>query len=164
MKKCNETTATCVRCSNQGYNKGKCTSAKVRCCHWEADNKTFSRSCPLLKTETEITQVQRKERTPRLQAKRKLLRLNPDPQSIFSNAVENSINPTRSKSLTKPKQESQSESSEDTNVTLKFFVNFGNEGDNSPTVPTYGHGYFTKIKGKNKRSLPSSPLTLGAVR
>ena len=76
---------------------------------------------------------------PRLQAIRKLLRLNPNPEFTVSKAVQNTFNPTRTKFLTISEQESHHDSSEDTNV-LKFFENFGNEEHNSPIVPIHGHG------------------------
>ena len=41
-----------------------------------------------------------------------------------------------------------------------FFENLGNEKDNSSTVPTYGHGYYTK--GKDKKELePALPTANG---
>ena len=36
-------------------------------------------------------------------------------------------------------------------MTLKFYENFGNEEDEAPTVPTYGHAYYTKEKEKKKK-------------
>ena len=43
-------------------------------------------------------------------------------------------------------------------MTPKIYENFGSEEHNSPTVPTYGHEYYTKGK---KRSPHSPPLTVG---
>ena len=123
-------------------------AAKVRCCNCGDDHQAFSRNCPIYIRETEIVQIQTKERIPRLQAIRKLLRINPHPELIFSNAVKNTSNRTTSKSPTRTNQESQSESSE----------------DDSPPVPSYGHGYYTEGKGKKKRSPPSPPLTVGGKR
>ena len=141
VKICRQSKATCVRCSNQGHNKDICTcSTEVECCHCEADYQAFLRICPIFKRETKIIQIKTKERTPRLQALQKLLRLNLNPKLIFSNAVINTSKPTRSKSPTRSEQESQSDSSKATNVTLKFYENFRNEEDNSPTVQTYGYG------------------------
>ena len=85
----------------------------------------FSRNCSIFKRDTEIAQIQTNERIPRLQAIRKLLRLNPNPEKIFPYAVKNTSNRTTSQSPSSSEQESQSESSE----------------DKSPTVPSYGHGY-----------------------
>ena len=107
VKTCRETIATRAKCSKQGHNKDNCASAKVTCCICGADHQAFSRSCPLFKRETDIFQLQTKERTPRLQTIRKLLRL--------------------TKSPTTSEQESQADSSEDTNVMNFFFENFGNE-------------------------------------
>ena len=86
-----------------------------------------------------------KERITRLQAIRKRLKLNPDPELFFSNAVKSTSNQTTSKSPTGSDQESQSGSSKDTSETQFFF---------SPTVPTYGLGYYTRGKGKNIRNRP----------
>ena len=61
-------------------------------------------------------------------------------------------------------QESQSEFSEDTNVTQNSFEKFGSEEDNPATVPSHGHGYCTQGNGKKKRSPPFPPLTGGGVR
>ena len=112
------------------------------------DHQAFSRNCPIFKRETEINQIQTKERIPRLPARRKLLRVNPHPKLIFSNAVKNTSNRTTAKSLSTSEQESQSESSE----------------ENLPPLPSYGHGNYTDGNGKNKRSPPSLPLTVGGVR
>ena len=158
MKRCREITATCARCSSKGHKKDKCTSTEVRCCHCGVDHKAFSRNCAIFKRETEIVQIQTKERAPRLQALRKLLRLNPNPDLIFSNAIKNTSNPTASKYPTRSQQESQSSCSEDTNVTQFFFDNFGNEEHNSPTVPSYGHAYYTKGKLKIEME-PTLPTT-----
>ena len=141
VEKCRETTATCAMCSNQGHNNDKRYSTKIRCCHCEADHQVFSGNCPIIRRETEIIQMQTKVRIAKLQAIRKLLRLNPNPKLIFSNAVKNTSNPTELKSPTRSENESQSDSSDGTNVTLKNFENFGKEEDNSTTVPTYGLGY-----------------------
>ena len=54
-------------------------------------------------------------------------------------------NRNTSKSSSTTEQKSRPESSE----------------DNSPTVPSYGHGYYTQGKGKKKRSPPSPPLPIG---
>ena len=94
------------------------------------------------------------------QALRKLLRVIPNPELNFSNVVKNTSNSTRSKS----EKKKQTDSSEDTNFTLKIFENFGIEEDKSPTVPTYGDGYYIKGKGKKKRCPPAPPLTVGGVR
>ena len=96
----------------------------------------------------EIVRIQTKEPIPRQQAIRKLLRLDPHPELIYSHAVKNTSNPTTSKSPNRTDQESQSESGE----------------DDSPTLPSYGHGYYTQGKDKKKRSLPSPPLTIGGRR
>ena len=113
----------------------------------------------------QIIQIKTEERKARLQVIQNLLRLNPNPELLFSNAVKKTSNPTRSTSPTGSEQESQSNSSsEDTNVTIKFYENFVNEEHNSPTVPTYGHEYYTKGKGKNERSPPSSLCSVGGVR
>ena len=63
-------------------------------------------------------------------------------------AVKNTFNLTTSKSPTRFKQVSHSDSSEDANVMQLFFDNFGNEKDNSSTVLTYSHGLYTKGKRK----------------
>ena len=127
VKRCHETKATCVRCSYQRHNKDKCISTEVRCCHCEDDHETFSRNCQIFKRETEIVQTQTKERIPRLQAIQKLFKINPHPELIFSKAVKNTSNQTTSKSSSGSEQDIQSDSSE----------------DNSQTVPSYGHGYYT---------------------
>ena len=57
--------------------------------------------------------------------------------------MKNTSNPTASETPTRLEQESQS--------------------DNSPTVPSYGHGYYTKWKGKRKGARPHPPLTEGGV-
>ena len=119
-------------------------------------------SAPVPKLDAAI-QFRTKERIPKLHAVRNLLKLNPNPEIILSNPVKNTSNKTRTKSPTRSEQENQSDSSEDTTV-LKFFENFGNEEDNSPTVPTYGCGYYTKENVRKKRSPPSPPLTVGGLR
>ena len=162
VKRCRETIATCARCSNQGHNKDESTSTEVRCCHRKADLQAFSRICPIFKRETEIIQIQPNDIIPRLQAERKLHTLNQNRELVFSNAVKKTSNPTRTKSPTISEQESQSDSCEDTNV-LKIFENFGNVEDNSPTVPTYGHGYYTKERVQKKRIPLSPPLDVGGV-
>ena len=48
-------------------------------------------------------------------------------------------------------------------MTQNSFENFGNEEENSPTVPSYGHGYYTQGKGNKKRSPLSPLLTIGDV-
>ena len=77
---------------------------------------------------------------------RRLLRLNPNSEIIFQNAVKNNSNPTRPKSSTRSEQESQSDSSiENKSETEtseikprahrqmpKFHENFRREEDNSP--------------------------------
>ena len=102
--------------------------------------------------------------------------MNPIPQLIFWNAVQNTSKPTKSKSPTSFEQGTQSDaSSEDTSEnetseietskietsstkprihrqSLKFHENFRREKDNSPTVPTYG--YFTKEKVKKTAQPP----------
>ena len=98
VKRCHETIATCAKRSCQGHNKDKCTCTEVRCCDRGDDQQAFSRNYPKFKRETEIVQIQTKERIPGLQAIRKLLRINAHHELIFSNAV---------------KKESQYESSED---------------------------------------------------
>ena len=145
MKRCRETIATCARRSCQEHIKDKCTSTEVRYCHCGEDHQAFLRNCPIFKRETEIVQIQTKERIHRLHAIRKLLRLSPNPELIFSNAVKNTPNRTTSKSPSKSEQESQCESG---------------EGD-SPTVPSCGHGYYTQGKDQKKKSPPSPPLTVG---
>ena len=112
-KRCHETIATCARCSCQGHDKDKCTSNEVKCYHYAEDHQTFSRNCPVFKKEMEIVRIQTKERIPSQQAIRKLLRLNPHPELIYSHAVKNTSNRTTSKSLNRTNQESRSESSED---------------------------------------------------
>ena len=87
LKRCRETIATCARCSNQGHNKDQCTGTEVRCYHCDAAHQSFLRNCLIIKKETEIIQIQIKECLPRLQAIRKLLGLNPNPELIFSGAV-----------------------------------------------------------------------------
>ena len=89
VKRCHKTIATCEKCSCQGHIKYKCTSTGVRCCHCRDDHQAFSRNYQLFKRETEIVQIQTKERIPRQQVIRKLLRINPHPEIIFSNAVKN---------------------------------------------------------------------------
>ena len=74
--------------------------------------------------------------------------MDPHPELILSNAVKNTSNQTISKSPTRTNQESQSKSNE----------------DDSPPVPSYGHGYHTEGKEKKKKSPPSSPLTVGGKR
>ena len=133
MKRCQETIETCARCSCQGHNKDRCTSTEVRCCHCGDDHKAFSRNCPIFKINSEIVQIQTKQRIPRPQATRNLLRINPHPELIFSNAVKNSSNRTTWKSPNRTNQKSQSESSE----------------DSSPPVPSYGHGYYTRGGSRN---------------
>ena len=84
---------------------------------------------------------------------------------IFLNVVKNIFNPTTSKFPTRSELESQSDSSEGTNVTQNLFEKFGNEENNSPTVLCYSHGYYTKAKGKKmKWNPPSLPLSVGGVR
>ena len=116
--------------------------------------------------ETEIKQIQTKERIPRLQAIRKLLTLNPNVELIYSYAIKNNANPTGFKSPNSSEQQCLSDSScEDRSETetsktkprvrrksLNFYRNLGREEDNSSTVSTYG--YFNKEKGKNKRAHP----------
>ena len=111
VKKYCEKIATCARCSKQGHNECKCTSAEVKCYHCEVDHQAFSKNCPKFKIETEIIQTQTNERMPRLQATQKLLKLNRNPESSFSNAVKNTPNPSRLKSPTSSEQESHSDSS-----------------------------------------------------
>ena len=140
----------CKKCLNVGtqwkeHSKLERISTEVKCCHCTADHQAFSRNCTIFKRETEFIQFQTKERIPRLQAIRKLLRLKLNPESIFPNAIKNISSPTRAKSPTRYEQESQSDSSEDTNV-LIFFETIGNEEDNSPTVPIFGLGYQEKSK------------------
>ena len=147
VKRCHETIATCAKCSCQGHNKDKCTSTEVRRSHCGDDHQAFSRNCPIFKRETENGQVQTNERIPREQAIRKLFRINPHPEILFSNAENNTSKQTTSKSPTRTYDENQSDSNE----------------DSSPHVPSYGHGYYTQRKGKKKRSPPSSPLTVGRV-
>ena len=96
IKICRKTIATCAWCS--GNSKDKCTSTEVRCYHCGGDHQTFSRNCPIFKIETEIVQTQTKERIPRLHSIHKLLRLTPNPELFFSNAVKNPSNRTTSKS------------------------------------------------------------------
>ena len=98
VNRCRETIATCARCSNQVHNNDKCTIYEVKCYHCEADHQTFSRNCPKFNRETELNLIQIRERIPRAQAIQKLLRLNPNLQLIFSNAVKNTCNLNRSKS------------------------------------------------------------------
>ena len=121
VKRCRETIATCARCSNLGHNKDKCTSTQIRCYHCGADPQTFSSNCPIFRRKQEIIQIQGKQRVPRLQAIRKLLRLKSNPEFIFFIAVRNFSDPTTSKSPTRFEQERPSDSSVDTNV-LKFFT------------------------------------------
>ena len=163
-KRCRETVATCDRCSNQGHNKEKCTRTKVRCCHCGVNHQAPSRNFLIFKREKEIVQFQTNEREPRLQAIQKLLRLNQNPEWILSNAVKNTSNSNTSKSPTRSEQEIQSDSSKDTNVMQFFCENFGIKEDNSPTVSSYGHGYYSKGKGKKKRRLHFQPLIVGGVR
>ena len=148
VKRCHETVATCARCSCRGHNKDKCTSTWVRCCHCGEDHQAFSRNCSIFRREMEIVQIRTKECITRLQAIQKLLRLKPNPEYIFSSAVNNTSNRTTSKSPTRTEQENQSESSE----------------KNSSTVSSYGHGYYTQGKNKKKRSPLYSLLTVGGVR
>ena len=105
-------------------------------------------NCPVNKKAMEIVRIQTKDRIPRQQAIRSLLRLNPHPEIIYSHAVKNTSNRTTSKSPNRTDQESQSEYSE----------------DDSPTVPSYGHGYFAQGKEKKKTSPPSPPLMVGGMR
>ena len=123
-KRCHETIATCARCSCQGHNKDKCTSNEVKCYYCGEDHQTISRNCPVLKKEMEIVRIQTEERIPRQQVIRKLLRLYPHPELNYSHAVKNTSNRITSKSPNRTDQENQSKSSE----------------DDSPTVPSYGHG------------------------
>ena len=108
----------------------------------------FRKELLIFKRDSVIIQIQIKERIPRIQALRKLIRLNPNPELIYSNAVKNTSNQTRSKSPTRSEQESQSDSGEDKKMALKFYEKFESERENSPTVPTNGHGYYTKKKSK----------------
>ena len=148
VKRGRETIATCAWCSCQWHYKGKCTSNEVKCYHCGEDHQAISRNCPIFKRETEIVQIQRKERIRRLQAIRELLKLNPNPELIFSNAVKNTSNRNTSKTPSTSEQGSKSESSD----------------DNSPTLLSYGHEYYTKGKYQQKRSPPSPPLTVGGKR
>ena len=100
----------------------------------EMTTKHSQETAQIFKRETEIVQIQTIERIPREQAILKLLRINPHPELIFSNAVKNTSSQITSKSPTRTNQESQSESSE----------------DDSPPVLSYGHGYYTEGKGKRK--------------
>ena len=100
------------------------------------------------KEKQKSSRSKQKKLIPRQQAIRKLFRINPHPELIFSNAVKNTSDRTTSISQTRTNQESQSESSE----------------DDSPPVAFYRHGYYTEGKNKKKRS-PSSPsLTVGGTR
>ena len=101
----NNTNAMHARCSNEDHNKNKCTSTEVKCYHCEAGHQAFSRFCPKIKIETEIIQVQTKERIPRLHGTRKFLGLNPNPELMFSKAVRNTSNQIISKSPTISEQE-----------------------------------------------------------
>ena len=105
VKRCHDRIATCARCSCQGHNKDKCINTEVRCCQCGDVHQTFSRNCPISKWETEIVQIQTKELIPWLKAIQKLLRLNPNRKVIFSNAVMNASNRTRSKPPTRSEQE-----------------------------------------------------------
>ena len=120
VKICHETRVTCAKCSNRGHSKDKCTGAEVSCSHWGAVQQAFSRSCPLLKQELEIIQIQTKERLLRLQAVRKLFRLNPNSDLFFANAVKNTSNPTTPKLPTRFEQGRQSNSIDEANVTQFF--------------------------------------------
>ena len=135
---------------NASVPKSSAITAKLttKFCQETAQNSKEKQKC---------IQIQRIEPIPRPHVIRKLLRLNP-------NAMKNTSKPTRSKYQSRSEQESQCDSSsEDTNMTLKFYENFGNEEDNSSTVPTYGHGYYTKEKLKKKGSPLPPPLTVGGV-
>ena len=149
---------------NQGHNTNKCTSTEIKCYHCEADHQAFSNNCPIFERETELIQIQTKERIPRLQAIRKLLRLNPNPGVIFSNAVKNTPNPTRSKSPIRSEQESQSDPSEDTNVTLKFYENLRMKKTAQRLYRPTSTGTILRKKEKRKRSPPSPPLTVRVKR
>ena len=87
------------------------------------------------KQKQKIVQDQAKERIPRVQATLKFLRLNPNPELIFSNAVKNTSNRTASKFPSGSEQENQSE----------FNENY------SPTAPAYDMDTvlweMVKIKG-----------------
>ena len=111
-------------------------SNEVKCYRCGEDHQTYSRNCPVFKNEMEIVRIQTKERIPWQQVIRKLLRLDPHPELIYSHAVENTSNRTTSKSSNRKDQESQSESSE----------------DDSPTVPSYGHRYYAQGKVPTKKS------------
>ena len=158
VKRCGETIITCVRCCNQGHRKDKCTSTEVRFSNCVSDHQAFLGNCLIIIKKTS-SYKQKNAYQDRLKDIQKLLILNEIPELKFSNTVKSTSNPFRSKSPTTSEKGSRSDSSQNTKVTLKFFDNFGNERDNSPTVVTYGHGYFTEIKGKKKTSLPSPPLT-----
>ena len=120
---------------------------KTDSCHCGEDHQAFARICPIFEEETKIDQIKTKDRLPRLQDLRKLLRINPNPELIFSNAVSNTSNRTTSKYQSTSEQESLSESSE----------------DNSTTIPSYGPGYNGQGKCKKNRSPPSPPLAIGWV-
>ena len=84
---------------------------------------------------------------------------------VFSNAVKNTSNSTKSNSPTRSEQESQSDYSEDTNVTQFFSKASGMKQTTQRLYrPTATDTIGTKGKGKNKRNLPSQPLTVGGVR
>ena len=106
VKRWHEPIEACAKCSCHGHNKNMCTSTEDRRCHCGDYHQSFSRNCPVFKRETEIDLIQRKERIPRLQAIRKLLRINPHPDLIVSNAVKNTSNRTTSKYPTRSNQES----------------------------------------------------------
>ena len=147
-KRCHETTVTRARRSCQRHNKDKCTSSEVKCYHCGGNHQSYSRNFPVLKNGMEVVRIQTKECIPRHQTIRKLLRFKPHPELFYSHAVKNTSNRTTSKFPDRTDQKSQSESSE----------------DDSPTVPCYGHGYYTQGKDQKKKSPPSPALMIGGRR
>ena len=111
MNRCRETIATCERFSNRGHNKVRCASTNFECYHCKADHHAFSRNCPKFSQEVEITQIQTRKCIAKLQTIRKFLRLNPNPEFIFSKVVKNTSDATILKSLISFEQESESDAS-----------------------------------------------------
>jgi len=90
-KRCQKSTPICAKCNTKGHSKKKCRKNETICQHYEDDHQSFSRKCPRYKLEIEVIKIQTRERVSKSEAKRRLLKENPNRMN-YARAVKNPTN------------------------------------------------------------------------
>ena len=162
-KRCQKSTPICTKCSTKGHRK-KLKKDETICHHCDDDHQSFSRKSPRYQIEIEVIKFQTRERVPKSEAKRRLLKENPK-RVNYARAVKNSTNsnPLPSTSTRNDQNNSDLNDTSETNQQLRrealkiFKETQTNRQSESVQYFTKEYRYKRPISPNNETSQVKSP-------